>query len=127
MCVCVCVCLQCGFVAPAVDSLAFDSFRPFFMRDTSTTPCFCQSSMSIDSFLPAPTDSLVTRRVDTSFDGAKLSQDINNLVQPWLGFADAVAEAFGGASGSRLADSVLDSQSGRCLCTACSYVLASLE
>lgn len=82
--------------------------------------------MSIDPFLHAPTDSLVTRRIDTSFDGAKLSQDINNLVQPWLGFADAVAEAFGGASGSRLADGVLD-QPVRCFCfccTACSYVLA---
>lgn len=119
--------LQCGFVAPAIKSLAFDSFRPFFVREASATPCFCQQPYSIDSFaLPAEANFAMSLNGNdnddhdddhddddddddkkivrvTHDDGVhgtsvhvNLSDDLNNLVKPWLGFADAVAEAFGG-------------------------------
>ena len=65
------VALQCGFVAPAISDLKFDSFQPFFVPRTSAFPCFCQQPYELEPFV--------------DFDDS-----------PVRSFADAVAEAFGG-------------------------------
>jgi hypothetical protein len=72
-------------VAPSIESLAFDSFRPFFIRDASATPCFCQQPYSIDPFTTQPQSD----NIDSIFDDLEAAHE-----HVATDFANAVADAF---------------------------------
>lgn len=92
--------LQCGFAAPAMDSLQFDSFQPFFVPKRSVFPCFCQQPFGIEPFV--------------TFDES-----------PIKSFADAAAKAFGGETASLEAGAVLVACACGCTAHAVCSILAA--